>query len=794
MPDTYILKFGGSSLSTNSSINQAVKIVGQRRQTAQPVVVVSAIGGITDQLVGLSKHQPDQQRQSAADIIEQLHNRHLQITRELVGAESTGIQKKLDSLFEHLRRDFFDTGFRENRFYAWRDRILSYGERASAEIFAATLTHHQIDAQALEAHHFIKTDSHFGSANVLAEETRELAQKALRYRTDVSVVTGFIGSDRNQQITTLGRSGSDYTASLLADALEAKQLEIWTDVNGILTADPDIVPGAEPISHLSYEDISLLAENGAKVIHPKTIRPIQNHDITVRILNSFNPEHPGTKISRNYRTNGNFKSVTVTGPFVAFHVPDAEAGALSQFLGDRFGKLNQTESFGQYRTSQFEPARFLLDASDFEVIQKDLEKWAKERFIELNTTGGLYRVKKFSNTIGNGMLSHVLKLFETNGIHPLHVERHSQDKHASFLLPEKEARTAAKLINAYLTDSRKKVDVFVAGVGAVGGTLLQQIRSLNHEQINLRILGYCNSKTVNWQQPSTDESRKQETDWTNIIDRLEDLRETTTIFVDATGSEQVARLYPQLMKRGFHIATPSKLANTFEQSYFDELKQISAEHQSQFRYDTTVGAGLPIISTINSLLSSGDTIRKITGVVSGTMTYLFNQLEQGVPFSEAIIEAREKGYAEPDPRDDLSGEDVARKFLTLARVIGLNLERNNLKVQSLIPAELSSLKRSTFLNRLSEVDQQWQNKLKKAQKEEKTLRYTGTLEHGSVDIGIEAVPQDSPVGQLSGTTNLIEIYTDRYDENPIVIQGPGAGREVTAAGLLNDILEIAKSI
>lgn len=791
MPDTHILKFGGSSLSTKDGIKQAVKIVGRRRQTARPIVVVSAIGGVTDQLVELSNFDPVKEKQSANKTIEELYNQHLHFARELIGSQTVAIEKKLDSLFENLRQHFFDTAFRENRFYAWRDNLLSFGERVSAQLFAATLLHHNIDAKALEAHHFIKTDSHFGSANVLTEKTRNLAQKALRYRTEVSVVTGFIGSDSHQQITTLGRSGSDYTASLLADALEAKELEIWTDVDGILTADPDIVSGAEPISHLSYEDISLLAEHGAKVIHPKTIRPIQNHNISVRILNSFNPDHPGTKIHRNYRMNGDFKSITVNGPFVSFQVPHAKASALSQFLEKTLHERNQNKSFGQIRISEFEPARFLVDEAAFQNIQDELQQWTHKHKVELNSTDGLYRVKKLSNNIHNQSFAHVLSLLETNGIHPLHSERHSNNHYASFLLPEKEARIAANLINTYLTDDRKKIDIFVAGVGAVGGTLLRQIESLNHNEIKLRVLGYCNSKTVSWQRPNPE---KQETNWGHIIDRLEELRKTSTIFVDATGSEEVARLYPKLLKGGFHIATPSKLANTFEQSYFDELQKLSAKYQSRFRYETTVGAGLPIISTINRLLSSGDTIRKITGVVSGTMTYLFDQIEQGVPFSKAIIEAREKGYAEPDPRDDLSGEDVARKFLTLAREIGLNLERNNLHVQSLIPEDMTSLKQSTFINRLSEIDEEWEERLQEAQKQGKTLRYTGTLEDETVTIGIEAVPQDSPIGQLSGTTNLIEIYTDRYAENPIVIQGPGAGQEVTAAGILNDILDIATSV
>jgi len=348
--------------------------------------------------------------------------------------------------------------------------------------------------------------------------------------------------------------------------------------------------------------------------------------------------------------------------------------------------------------------------------------------------------------------------------------------------------------------ARETIYLFLAGTGAVGGTLLKQISTLESSPA-FKMLGSCNTQRYIIKQngfPPEETLQKLEggekTRWDIILQKLELYHNRTVLFIDATGSEEVARLYPRLMDAGFHIATPSKLANTIEQSYYDILKQKIRHNKTSFRFETTVGAGLPVISTINDLLQSGDRITEISGVVSGTMTYLFNRLENGTPFSEAIITARELGYAEPDPRDDLSGEDVARKFLTMARETGLRVERKELQVETLIPEELTRTNRETFLKRLPEVDDYWQNKMDRARKSGDTLRYTGKFKNNKISIGVEAVPLNSPLGNLTGTDNLFQIFTRRYNQTPIIIQGPGAGKEVTAAGVLADILKIVKEI
>ncbi len=358
----------------------------------------------------------------------------------------------------------------------------------------------------------------------------------------------------------------------------------------------------------------------------------------------------------------------------------------------------------------------------------------------------------------------------------------------------------AKRIRTKPRRTKSPIYLFVAGTGAVGGTLIRQLENLDSPH-NFRLLGSCNTRNFIFREQGHPPVKTlqllqdgNKTEWEVILEKLKNNRQRPAIFVDATGSPEVARLYPELMEAGFNIVTPSKLANTFEQSFYNRLQEKARNQGIRFRYETTVGAGLPIISTLTDLIESGDRVTEISGVLSGTMTYLFNRLENGTPFSKAVVAARELGYAEPDPRDDLSGEDVARKFLTLARTSGLQIERSQLQVESLIPAQLASLDRGEFLRNLPAIDEEWQTKVERAREKNKVLRYTGTLSEGEVNVQVQQVPKNSPLGSLQGTDNLLRIRTERYRESPIVIQGPGAGRDVTAAGVLTDILKIAQEV
>lgn len=348
----------------------------------------------------------------------------------------------------------------------------------------------------------------------------------------------------------------------------------------------------------------------------------------------------------------------------------------------------------------------------------------------------------------------------------------------------------------HLHNSGKVIHIFIAGIGAVGGTLIRQINRLRHPYIRTELTGYCNSSTVRWMENgrsvSTDDllAHGKEKKWQEILSRLKKSGNTPLVFVDATGSSEVAGLYRELLESGIHVVTPSKLANSASQTRFHELIHTARENKVQYLYETTVGAGLPVIKTLHELLATGDEVLEISGVLSGTMTYLFHQLEQGESFSSSVLRARSLGYAEPDPRDDLSGEDVARKFLILARTCGLEIERESFESESLIPAALKKTDSVTFLEKLPESDEEWKKRIENELERNHTLRYTGQLKDGKIRIGVESVPKTSPIGSLTGTNNLIQIKSRRYFDQPLIIQGPGAGKEVTAAGILGDILSI----
>lgn len=798
MSSTHILKFGGTSLQDPDFIKRAVSIVQNRAEQVRPVVVVSAIAGVTDQLLELTD-LPSTANGQAKDAIGNIKNRHNEFLHVFAG--KSNVQKDLEILFEELESTFYDTDYKTTNYGAWRDHILSIGERASARIFASALSAAHLPAVPVDTQHYIKTNNRFGEASVLKDTTHKLLSGRLQNLEEIPVITGFIGSTRRKQITTLGRSGSDYTAGLVADVLQADQLEIWTDVNGVLTADPKLVPDAQNIRQLSFDDISELSAHGAKVLHPKTVDPVKESDISVYVRNTFDPDHPGTHIHKDYTSNGDFRSITVTGPFIYFELPDHHAADLSRLLEKLTKKETEPEGYSYSRISRFEPAQFVIKQSVFNKHRTSIESWLDTKDIRLQFRKNLLRVNTFTNQLKSSdePVAGILRQLKKQELRPLRIHRENQKRYFSLLFPETEAQKAAQIINGYLTSETPTVEIFLAGVGAVGGTLIDKLLSYHNGNIFLKVIGVCNSRKALYDfsglNADTWETQLKSgipTRWANIIDTLTHRRQHPLIFVDATGSEDVARRYPDLLEAGIHIATPSKLANTFEQSFYNRIREKASNNNASFRYETTVGAGLPIISTINDLLSSGDTITELSGVVSGTMTYLFNELENGTPFSKAVLQARELGYAEPDPRDDLSGEDVARKFLTLARETGHSTEREEINVQSLIPEPLEEIGLDEFLNRLEEYDEEWKQKFEEAASKEETLRYTGKLKEGKIAIGVEHVSKDSPLGQLKGTDNILHIHSHCYNQTPIIIQGPGAGREVTANGVMADILKIVK--
>lgn len=808
----HILKFGGTSLFDAKKILRAASIVKERNKLYNVAVVVSALGGITDELIDLAEKagRNDRSWQSQFDLMKQ---RHIEIIQTFYNGKSKPAElSQLNNLLDDLGRHLKAAEKAAKITPAQRDMILSYGERASGAIFASALRMAGITARLCESQDIVRTNGNFGEADVDSEATVKLINEALGgVNGHIPVVTGFIGSTSEKQITTLGRSGSDYTAGLLGEALRAERVEIWTDVNGVLTADPDIAPTAVTIPHLHYSEIAEMAHFGTNVLHPRTVLPLELLNIPIYIKNSFFPEYDGTLISNEFPdTNTRLRSVSVRKDIVL-------AGIRSKGL-DRIEKLsprvlhtlaeaNIPILFNASASSDYGISLVINASQKEKAEQAIMQSFQKELALGLLDKPDFHTDVNMVTVIGEslkkdtGLSGAVLSVLGENNIAPLSIARGVANRHLSLLVRRDQTHMAARLINDHFCIHARRLRLFVAGTGTIGKEFIRQTGKLKDQSIDLSIIGACNSKKTIWNPAglteknfNTLEETGIPTNWEIIAGHLIGEYPYRTVFVDATGSSEAAKFYDRLLEAGIHIATPSKRAITFEQSYFDKLLRFANSNQTQFFFETAVGAGLPVLQTLRDLLASGDKIMKISGVVSGTMTYLFGQLEQGKSFGQAVRNAKELGYSEPDPRDDLSGEDVARKFMILARASGFRVEREDVAVENLTPPELAGSTTESFLKRISDYDEEWKLKVDQASQNGNVLRYVGEMNEGNINIKTQAVPRESPLGSLKGTDNQIIIHTLHYKESPIIVQGPGAGKEVTAAGLLSDVQKIGRLV
>lgn len=806
----HILKFGGSSVANAQRIANSVEIVRRRLTQAKVAVVVSALGGVTDELLVLLDMSCDKNT-DWTHRFENLKIRHITTIEQLgISSDDKEFFDQINSLFYELHGlliQIHETGKISAKH---RDQVISFGERLSCRIFAKAMIERGISAKAFESQHFVRTNNRFGDADVDYATTKKLvAEQLMPINGSVPVITGFIGSTIDNEITTLGRSGSDFTAGLMGEALGAGFVEIWTDVNGVLTADPNITDTAVTIPKLHYSEIAEMAHFGTKVLHPRTVLPLEELNIPIGIYNSFDPEAEGTIITREYsKTNGTLKSVSLRRDILLVGLKSRGLDRINNLLPRAMSALlnaNVTILFNSAASAEF-GITFAIEQSNLDIALDTIRStFSSEYSIGLIDEPIIMDRVSMVTVIGDrlvhdlGLSGAVLSVLGENNIAPLATAKGVANRHFSIVLKNDQAFTAVRLLNDHFCVHAQRVRLFLAGSGTIGNALVEQLNITTSEEYDLSVIGMCNSQRVLWDNRGLSlnnvgnelQKSAETTDWENITDRLVSEFAYRTVFIDMTGSAEVARYYSKLLKAGIHIATPSKRANTFEQDYFDELMSYTVNKTTHYLFETTAGAGLPIFQTIKDLIRSGDKIRRISGVLSGTMTFLFDEMHKGRAFSDVLKEAHELGYSEPDPRDDLSGEDVARKFLSLARTSGFRLERSDIEVENLTPAALLNTSLEEFLQRISEFDEVWKTRIRDAESKAKVLRYVGTLENGRITVGVLPVSSSSPLGALHGTDNQISIYTDRYNVSPLIIQGPGAGAEVTAAGLLADIQKIA---
>lgn len=799
-----ILKFGGKSLANGEGLNRVISIITSKVKQNQPIaVVVSARGNSTDELEDMLEKAVRQE--SYVSQFEAFKNyQELPSPKVDFKAEFNTLLK----IFEGVKL----LGDYSNKI---KDEVLAQGELLSVKIVAALLKEQGVKANATDARLLIKTDNVYGNAQPENKTSAKNVQAYFKQHNGntVNIVTGFIASNTENKTTTLGRNGSNYTASLLANFLNATELQNYTHVNGIYTANPDLVLDAKKIDELSFSEANELANFGTTILHAKTIIPLLEKNIPLRILNTFKPEDKGTLITANSSKKG-IKSLSVLEHTALINIEGR--GLLGKVGVDaRIFSALSTHNISVSIVSQGSSERgigLIINKSDATKAVIALEKEFETDFYsqDVNTISVIDNVSVIS-IVGQDLKS-FHKPFNAlikNQIVPLLFNNTITGENVSLVVKKEELHKALNVIHGEIFGVCKKVNLAIFGHGTVGGTLINQIldsakKIENRKNIKLNIFAIANSKKVllnkngvakNWQEELGNKGKAyQLKDICNYAEKhhLENL-----IAIDNTSSLEFVSNYINLVEKGFDLVSSNKIANTIDLNFYNELRDTLSKYQKNYLYETNVGAGLPLIDTIKLLHHSGENIVGIRGVFSGSLSYLFNSFSvQDVPFSQLLQEALDKGFTEPNPRQDLSGTDVARKLLILARELDLHNELADVDVDNLVPEHLRTMETSEFLKSFNQLDDIYKT-IKEAQKEDHVLRYTGNLfgdlsqENGAkLEVKLVSVPKTSPLGGLKGADSIFEIYTESYGDQPIIVQGAGAGAAVTARGVFGDVLRL----
>ena len=807
------MKFGGTSVGSVNSILNLKSIVETAAKQENVIVVVSALGGITDKLIKTAEMAVNG-NEAFKEEFQQIVARHHELIYSIIQCEEkrTGLLQEVDKLLNELDNIYHGLALINNITPKSEATIVSYGERLSSRIVAALID----GAVRYNARKFIKTEVKHGK-NILAnEESDKLIHETFDNSNDrIVIVPGFISQDKDsEEITNLGRGGSDYTAAIIAATLKADMLEIWTDVDGFMTADPRVINNAYTIHHLSYVEATELCNFGAKVVYPPTIYPVFKANIPIKIKNTFNPDSEGTIIDAHSEDEGRLIKgissindtdlLTVQGlgmvgiVGVNHRIFRALANAgISVFLVAQASSENSTSLGLRHDDS----------AKACEVLNKEFEKEISMGLMEsVHATGNLSTVA----IVGENMRHNagiIGKLFQTlgrNGINVIACAQGGQETNISFVIESDLLRKTLNVIHdSFFLSEYKVLNLFICGIGTVGGSLIEQIASqqetLKKEHgLKLNIVGIANSRHAIFDREGLEldnyRSRLMESKECDIYSLRKEIIKMNifnSVFVDCTANAEVASLYGDLLSHNISVVAANKIAASSDYATYNNLKQIARQRNIKFLFETNVGAGLPIINTINDLINSGDKILKIEAVLSGTLNFIFNVLDEDVPMSKAVQLAKEKGYSEPDPRIDLSGKDVIRKLVILAREAGYSIEQEDVEANLFIPQDMFDGSIENFWAELPRLDAKFEEDRKQLVAEKKHWRFIAKYENGKGSVSLSKVDERHPFYHLEGSNNIILLTTERYKEYPMLIQGYGAGAGVTAAGVFADIMRIA---
>ncbi len=813
-----ILKFGGSSVATADRIRTVVEIVREARRNDRLAVVVSALGGVTDVLLDAA-HMAASRDEAYKDKLTEIETRHFETLAELTSpADRAPVHDDIVEAFRDIGDLLHGTFLLREASPRIRDSIASYGERLSAHVVAAAARHAGLDAEPCDARRLIVTGPEFGAAQVDSKVSyARIREHFGRQDLPLQIVTGYIGATPEGQTTTLGRGGSDCTASLLGAALEASDVELWTDVNGVMSADPRLVPAAAPIERLSYDELMELSHFGAKVVHPPSVHPARRQGTRLWIKNTLQPDFPGTVVTDEAEARGKRPIRGIASiPRVALLRLEGDGMVGVPGIAMRLFGAVAREKVSVILISQASSEHSIclaLTSEDVPAAARSIEEeFTLERRVGLIDPLVVEDEMAVIAAVGAGMRARVGiagKLFAVLGSHGVNVRAISQGSSELNISLVVEARDEARAVNAIhdalLFPGRKVVELCLIGTGRVGGTLLEQIAEQQKAlatkrgmKVRLAVVGGRSRVLTDpaGLDPATAPQRLRAEgepyDLGELVTSLVEDRQPKTVFVDCTASAEVTRCYDRLLAAGIDVVTANKLRLAGPGADYESLKRA---RPGRLFFETTVGAGLPVIGTLEYLLSTGDRVRRIEGVLSGTLGFLADQLGAGRSFSETVRRAYDLGYTEPDPREDLSGRDVARKLLILGRLVGCEMEPEDVEVEPLLPdSSWNGLEMEDFWQRLGELDASFAERQAAASREGARLCYLARLDDCGARVSLEAVDAAHPCAGLRGTDNLIAVYSDRYRETPLVVRGPGAGPEVTAAGVFGDILRSVAEI
>ena len=820
-----VMKFGGTSVGSVKSILSLKKIVEAEAGRGPVIVVVSALDGITDKLIATS-HMAQQGDEHYREEFEAMVNRHHQMIDTIITDDKRRVDlfNNVDQLFDQLKSIYYGVYLIHDLSKKTEDTIVSYGERLSSHIVAAMLK----NGIRMNSRDFIRTQKKQGRHVVAMEETTELVRQAFGNNRDtitnnhVYVVPGFIARDsQSHETTNLGRGGSDYTASILAAVLGAEVLEIWTDVDGFMTADPKVIKSAYTINELSYVEAMELCNFGAKVIYPPTIYPVCVKNIPIRVKNTFNPEHPGTLIKQQIDDDlkpikgiSSIKGtslITVTGLSMVgvigvnrrIFTSLAERG-ISVFMVSQASSENST-SIG-VRDEDAQAAAEVLNQE----FAKEIETGA---MFPMQVESGLATIAIVGENMKQtpGIAGKLFGTLGRSGISVIACAQGASETNISFVVDGRFLRKSLNVLHdSFFLSEYKVLNIFICGIGTVGGMLLEQIRSqqqflMQSRRLKLNVVGISDVDNFTLDRDGIDLDRYMEilragypANTEHMRDEIVKMNIFNSVFVDCTASRQIAELYQTFLEHNISVVAANKIAASSDYDNYIRLKQTARDRGVWFRYETNVGAGLPIIGTINDLCNSGDKILKIEAILSGTLNFIFNEIAADVPFSETVRRAKEQRYSEPDPRIDLSGTDVIRKLVILTREAGYKVEQADVEKHLFVPDDYFQGSLDDFWRRLPELDADFEARRKVLEAEGKRWRFVATMEADEqnpadfkTSVALKEVPQDHPFYPLEGSNNIVLLTTERYKEYPMLIQGYGAGAAVTAAGVFANIMSIA---